>query len=412
MESTWPLATVLAVAHVGLWAEFSDHTVTRQVKMASVAEDLPVVPETMLAVRKTKAARGFELVRVPVPAAKEGQVLLKILACSLCGTDVHVHDWDPPFCEGRLTPPVTTGHETCAEVVRLGEGVTTLAIGDVVSAESHIPCASQGVPPRETCAACRNGNAHICERVKFFSVDVDGFLAQYAVAPANILWRNEPGKLTPEIAALQESLGNSVYTVAEGDVAGKAVAVFGCGPTGLNAIACAKALDAAQVIAVAGTEEHLALAKKMGATAVLNRHTDDVVARIRSLTGGTGAHVCLEMSGSSYALEQALDAVRTTGMVVILGLYASPVTMDWSKKIVLRDVTVRGIYGRKIWQTWELTAKLLERGMDVSPVITHRFNGLSRWAEGVAAMHAGSCGKVMFFPNEPAEPAATQRSRL
>eukprot|EP01083_Nonionella_stella_P276955 941553_1 len=236
------------------------------------------------------------------------------------------------------------------------------------------------------------------EHIKFFSVDVGGFLSEFAVAPANIFWRN-PSDDPCDLGALQESLGNSVYTVEVCDVKGKDVAVFGMGPTGLNAVAVARHMGAAQVIAIAGTSHHLALAARMGATTVIDRHQADPVAEIRRLTGGRGAHAVLEMSGSAGGLQQALEAVMTTGIVSVLALYNKPIELDVSKLIVLKDLTFRGIYGRKIWSTWELTSKLLRSGLDVSPVITHRFDGLTQFHEAVQAMHDGTCGKCVFFPH-------------
>jgi len=353
----------------------------------------------MLAVRKTKREVGFELVTIPIPEPDENEVLLKIKAVSLCGTDIHVHDWDPPFCEGRLTPPISTGHEVCGEVIKIGSNVTTLQIGDLVSAESHLPCVSQKDRRNlEQCNMCKMGNGHICEHVKFFSIDTQGFMSEYAVAPANILWKNPPD-MKWEIASLLESLGNSVYTVAESNVEGKDVAVFGLGPTGLNSIAVCKKMGAQQIIAVAGTKKHMELAKLMGATTVIDRHNSDPVEEIRKLTDNCGVHVALEMSGNGNALRQSLQAVMTTGMVTILGLYNKPIELDVSKLIVLKDVTMRGIYGRKIWDTWELTSKLLNDGMDISSVITHRFDDLADFPKAVEAMHKGECGKCVFYPN-------------
>ena len=161
----------------------------------------------------------------------------------------------------------------------------------------------------------------------------------------------------------------------------------------------AKALGAKKVIAVAGSAEHIALAKTMGAHVVVNRHEEDVLQRLRDETDGHGPEVCLEMSGSKYAFGQALDAVMTTGQITILAFYKEPLHVDVSKKIVLKDVTVRGIYGRRIWSTWELTSRLLREGMDVTPIVTHRFNGLTRFSDGFEAMAAGVCGKCVFFPH-------------
>lgn len=332
----------------------------------------------MWAVRKVTNKPGFDLVRAPIPTPSPDEVLLKVLAASLCGTDVHVYKWDPPFSEGRLQPPITTGHEVCGEVVLVGANVRELKVGDLVSAESHIPCRSQ--PERsgkEPCHLCKHGNEHICAHVKFFSVDVDGFMAEYAVAPANILWKN-PRDMPWEIASLQESLGNSVYTVEVCDVKGKDVAVFGLGPTGLNAVAAAKAMGAKTIFAIAGTATHADLATRMGATHVIQRHNVDPLTEIRRLTA---------------------DIVIPTGIVAILGLYSSNIDIDMSKKVVLKDLTIRGIYGRKIWSTWELTSSLLSKGMDISHVITHRFSGLKDFKTGFETMISGNCGKCVFFPH-------------
>jgi threonine 3-dehydrogenase len=199
--------------------------------MSSFANSLTNDGKLMWAVRKLHAAPGFHLVQVPIPTPAAHEVLIKILAASLCGTDLHVCDWEEPFSAGRLTPPITTGHETVGEIIELGSAVIGLEIGDLVSAESHIPCASQprrsGLDP---CNMCSTGNAHICEHIQFFSVDVDGFLAEFAVAPYNILWKNDKNSgMAPELMALQESLGNSVYTVQASNVENKSVAIFGLG---------------------------------------------------------------------------------------------------------------------------------------------------------------------------------------
>ena len=366
----------------------------------------------MWAVRKTRNAAGFELVRCPIPTPAAGEVLLKVLACSLCGTDIHVHDFDPPFSH-RVIPPITTGHEVCGEVLAFGHGAPPSAsssssarprpvLHSLVSVESHIPC--RCLPSRAAsppCALCRRGSEHICSGVNFFSVDRDGFLAEYAVAPLYLCVLNPPAATLPwEIQALQESLGNSVYTVSTADVKGSAVAVFGLGPTGLNVIAVCKHRGAAKIIAVGGSEAHRSLAVRMGADLVIDRHTEDVTARIRQETGGDGVAVAFEMSGAASALHQALDCVMATGQVSILGLYGSDVIdVAVNRAIVLKDLTVRGVYGRRMWQTWDETAELLRTGLDVSAVITHRFDGLTDWAAGIAAMKSGACGKVCFFPH-------------
>lgn len=345
--------------------------------------------ETMKAVRKMNTGPGFTLEEIPVPKPGKGDLLIKVKATSMCGTDVHIYNWDPPWSEGRFTPPKTIGHEVAGEVVEVGAGVEGFSVGDQVSAESHIA--------DYTCPMCTMKNYHICQNVKFFSIDTDGFWAEYALLPQQNAWKNPP-EMPAEIATLQESMGNSVYTVEESQVAGKNVAIFGAGPTGLFATGIAKAMGALKVMVVTGSDTHAAIAKSMGADMIINRHEEDPVARIQVETQGVGADAVLEMSGAGQAFQQALKAVRPTGMVTILGLPTKPIQVDVSKDIVLKDATVRGIYGRKMWDTWKSMSQLLSSGkVDISPVITHRLK-LEEFETGIEAMKEGTSGKVVFTP--------------
>ncbi len=347
--------------------------------------------DTMYAVRKIKPAPGLEYVKTEVPEPKEGELLLRVRACSMCGTDIHIYNWEPPWSQGRFVPPKTLGHEVNGEVIEIGKGVDNFSIGDSVSAESHIP--------DWTCSLCRQGQMHICEQLKFFGIDVNGFFAPYAVMPANNAWKN-PKHLKPEIATLKESMGNSVYTVSEGKVEGKNVVVFGLGPTGLFATGISKSMGAKKVITIGGTELHRAIAKKMGADVIINRHEEDVTKRILDETNGKGPDTVLEMSGAVQAIQQSFDIVRPTGIVCILGLPTTQVSLDISKKIVLKDVTFRGIYGRKIWDTWKVTSDLLDnKKLDITPIITHKIK-LEEFEKGIEAMKAGNCGKVVMFPDK------------
>lgn len=344
---------------------------------------------SMQAVCKLKPGVGFELKEVSVPKPKQGELLVKVKATSLCGTDVHIYNWEPPWSEGRYVPPKIMGHEVCGEIIETGKGVNGFSVGDSVSAESHI---YDG-----TCAQCMLGNQHICENLKFFSIDTDGFWAEFAIIPQQNAWKN-PKTLKPEIATLQESMGNSVYTVEESNVKGKNVAVFGLGPTGQFAVGIAKALGAKKVFAVGGTKTHEKIAKQMKADEFINRHEKDVVKELKELTDGKGPDVALEMSGSKSALLQALQSVRPVGQVSVLGLPTKPIEIDVSKLIVLKDLVFRGIYGRKIWETWKTTSHLLNSGkLDISPIITHRLK-LGEFEKGIQAMKSGESGKVVMFP--------------
>jgi threonine 3-dehydrogenase len=343
----------------------------------------------MMALRKSKAAPGLTFEKVPIPKPGKDEILIKVKACSMCGTDIHIYNWDPPWSEGRMKPPKTLGHEVNGEVIEKGKNVKNLEIGDSISAESHIP--------DWTCSQCKMGNMHICENLKFFSIDVDGFFAPYAVMPATNAWKN-PKNMKPEVATLQESMGNSVYTVYSAPIKNKNVAIFGLGPTGLFATAIAKKAGAAKVMTVGGTDIHRKIAKKVGATDVINRHEEDPVKTIMDMTNGKGADVVLEMSGAPSALQQALKVVRPTGHISVLGLPTKDVSLDVTKGIILKDVTFRGIYGRKIWDTWEITSRLLnEEKLDITPIITHKLK-LEEYEKGLEAMKTGQCGKVVMFP--------------
>jgi threonine 3-dehydrogenase len=240
---------------------------------------------------------------------------------------------------------------------------------------------------------------HICENVKFFSIDVNGFFAPYAVMPATNAWKN-PASLKPEIATLKESMGNSVYTVSEARVKGKNVVIFGLGPTGLFATGIAKAMGAEKVIVVGGTDLHRRIAKKVGADTVVNRHEEDAIKRIKEETNDKGPDAVLEMSGAVSAIQQSVDVVRPTGIVCLLGLPTQEVALDVSKKIVLKDITFRGIYGRKMWDTWKITSDLLDnKKLDITPIITHKLK-LSEFEKGIEVMKKGECGKVVMFAEE------------
>src|SRR4030066_160054 len=209
----------------------------------------------MKAIRKIKEGPGLELVDIPVPEPEDHEVLVKVKACSMCGTDVHIYNWEHPWSGGRIKPPRTIGHEVCGEVIEIGDDVTLVGKGDLVSAESHIFDGK--------CMQCRMGNMHICENLKFFGVDVDGFFAEYAVIPETNVWKNPPD-MPFEIATLQESIGNSVYTVFSNDVTAKTVSVFGGGPTALFAIGILRAAGGTRNILVEGSGLPPLIVQQMG----------------------------------------------------------------------------------------------------------------------------------------------------
>lgn len=351
--------------------------------------------EKMRAIMKTRPGPGFEMVEVPIPTPGPRDVLIKVKATSICGTDRHIYHWNA-WAAGRIKPPLTIGHEVAGHVVEVGRDVTLLKVGDFVSAESHIPCT--------VCPVCRNGQQHICARLKILGIDTPGTYAEYAVIPETVAWKNDPN-LDPAIASIMEPLGNAVYTVLAEPVTGRTVAVFGDGPAGLNAVAVARAAGAGTIFQVGKYPFRLELGRKMGSDVALNI-TDpatDVVKTILEATDGFGVDVVLEMTGSQQAIDDGIKVLRKGGRFSAFGLPSGPVQIDLNG-LVFKGARLLGINGRLMWETWFQMAGLLRSGkLDPSPVITHRIP-LDDFEKGFQAMDSADrmVGKVVMFP-DPAD---------
>ena len=344
--------------------------------------------DTMRAVVKAEPGPGLRLQEVPVPEPGPDEVLVKVKAASICGTDLHIWRWDP-WAQGRLKPPLVIGHEVCGEVVATGSDVTDVEVGAYVSAESHVVC---GV-----CDMCRTGKGHLCRNTQILGVDRDGGFAEYVSIPAINAWPNPP-EMPPEIASLQENFGNAVHTAFAADVRAKKVLVTGCGPVGLMAIAVAKALGARAVYATDVQPYRLELARRMGADLALNAREVDVVRALREATEGEEVDVLLEMSGAPEALRQGLELVKPGGEVALLGLHGRPIQLDVDNLIVFKGLTVRGVIGRRLWETWYQARGLLRSGaVDLRPIVTHRFP-LDEFERAFELMASGECGKVVLVP--------------
>lgn len=342
----------------------------------------------MRAVVKATAAPGAELDQVPIPEPKGRDVLIEVAASSICGTDVHIFDWND-WARRHIHPPRIFGHEVSGHVVATGPQVTGLKPGAYVAAETHLV--------DHTCRQCRRGLYHLCENVKVLGVDQDGSFARYVVLPAENCWRNAP-QLSPEVAALQEPFGNAVHAALAGPLKDNAVAIFGLGPIGLCAVGIARAEGAGAVYGVEPNPYRRELAERMGAKAVF-QPSDSTVAEIRKANGGIGVDVVLEMSGHPTGIQQGLEVLHSGGWISLLGLGDRPVTLDLNDLVVTKGVTVYGIFGRKIWETWEQTSKYLSAGrVDVTPLITHRFP-LGDFGEAMAQMKSGRSGKVVLLPD-------------
>jgi threonine 3-dehydrogenase len=340
----------------------------------------------MRALAKTHPGPGAELIQRPVPTPGPGEVLLKMEAASICGTDAHLYNWDPWAAE-ILKPPVILGHELAGRVAATGAGASRVREGDLVGVESHIVCWD--------CAQCRAGDMHLCRDLKVIGAHVDGGFAEYVVIPeTNAI---ESNGLDPAVVALQEPMGNAVHAAFVEPIEGRSVAVTGAGPIGVLAVAIARAAGASWVVATDVEPYRLELARTMGADLALDARDTDTAERIIAETGGDGVEVVLEMSGSQAALDQALHFITRGGRISLLGIFASPVEMHLSDLVIQKGLRLYGVYGRKIYDTWERTQALLRGGLDVSPVLTHRFD-LADWERGFDLIASRHAGKVVLLP--------------
>ena len=341
----------------------------------------------MRALAKTRAEPGLEIIDAPVPTPGPGEVQLQIEAASVCGTDRHIYLWDRWAAE-NIETPVILGHELAGRVVAAGSGVTRVREGDLVGVESHLYC---GV-----CAQCRAGSPHLCRDLRVIGAHVNGGFAEYVVIPeANAV---ESNGLDPAVVALQEPMGNAVHAAFVEPIAGRTVAVTGCGPIGLCAVGIARAAGATWVVATDTEPYRLELATQMGADLVLDGRSPETVAKVLEATGGDGVDVVLEMSGSAAALDQGLRFVTRGGRISLLGIFGEPVPVDLSNLVIEKGVRLHGVFGRRIYDTWERTQDLLRSGaLDVAPILTHRFD-LADWQQGFDLLGSRHAGKVVLTP--------------
>ena len=343
----------------------------------------------MMAVVKPEAAPGAEVREVKVPTFGRTDVLVKVNVASVCGTDLHIFEWDR-WAAGRIHPPLIPGHEFCGTVAAVGNEVTSVQEGDFVSAEMHVACGK--------CLQCRIGEAHICQNVKILGVDANGAFAEYVVIPETNIWKLDPA-IPVEYASILDPLGNAVHTVLAGDIAAKTVAITGCGPIGLFAIAVARACGAAKVLAIEVNDHRRAIAEKMRADVTLNPAKENVLERVMELTGGVGVDVVCEMAGHPDAIRTAFDIVRRGGRISLLGLTNKPISLNFSEDIIFKGVTIQGINGRLMYKTWYQMTALLKAGrLDLHPVITDRM-AMKDFSKGMERLKTGEASKILLYPN-------------
>lgn len=345
----------------------------------------------MTAYIKEVAGPGFKKVEKDIPKdIKEDEVLIKVLATSICGTDVHIYEWDR-WSAGRVKPPLTVGHEFSGRVIEVGSAVKDYKVGDIVSAETHIVC--------HTCEFCLRGEYHICENTKIIGVDTDGCFAEYIKMPAFNLIKDESG-VEPKYLSIQEPLGNAVHTMMKYPIKDKDVVILGCGPIGLMGVDLARALGAKKIIAIEVNDYRINLAKELGADVVINPLKEDVVARVLEETNNRGADVVAEYSGKKDAIEKAFKYIKYGGKMSMLGLGDQNIDIDFSNDIVFRGIEIYGVVGRLMFETWDQIAEFLKnKQLNLEKIITH-FYKFEDMEEAMAKMRSGNSGKVVLLMEE------------
>lgn len=339
----------------------------------------------MKAIAKTRPEPGLEIIDVPEPTIRPGCVKLRVERGSVCGTDLHIYNWDS-WSQSRIHPPRIIGHEFCGTIVEVGEGVTDRKVGDFVATESHI------VDPNSPVYLL--GDGHVDPTTEILGVDVDGGFSPYAVIPA-LNARPVPASVPKEIASMLDALGNGVHTVMDGPVEGQTVLITGMGPIGLFAVAICKALGAAKIYATEVSDFRIELAHRMGADVVLNpkkEYVDEVLAKAEP----NGVDATLEMSGHPTSLDLAIRCTRSEGRVSLLGVYGDVLRAVDFNQIIFKGLRMHGIVGRRMWDTWDqMTWLLTEKGLDVSPIVTHQMPG-SEVEAAMQTLKQGQAGKIVL----------------
>jgi threonine 3-dehydrogenase len=341
----------------------------------------------MPALVKSSGAPGIWLESAERPVCGRNDVLIRIRKTGICGTDVHIYAWDE-WAQSRVHPPFIVGHEFMGVIESVGEGVEAFSPGEQVSGEGHIGCGH--------CYFCRTGMGHICRKVEIIGVDRDGCFAQYMCLPETNVWKVRPG-IPPEVAAIFDPLGNAMHTVMAQPVAGKTLAIVGAGAIGLMACKIAKAAGALSVLVVEPQPKKRAMALQFGAEEAYDPAQGGWLEEFaRKTPDGVGADVVLEISGSVPGIRNAFEMVRPGGEVALLGIPSNPVTLNLSEAIIFKGVTVRGINGRLMYETWYQCERfLLEHKLDLAPLITHQMS-FERYEEAFGLLQRGEAVKIIL----------------
>lgn len=343
----------------------------------------------MKAIVKDNPSKGAILKEIPMPVLQEGDVLIKVKATAICGTDLHIYNWNNWAQNAGIKLPTVLGHECSGEVAAVGSAVKNLKVGDYVAAETHIPCGE--------CYQCKNGLQHICSNLVIYGVHTDGCFSEYTKIPEKCAVKL-PKSINPNVGAVLEPLGTSVRACIEIQASGKNVAVIGCGPIGLMVVNAAKALGAANIIAVDVNNLRLDIAKGLGATHVINSMETDSVKGILELTDGVGVDAFIDASGNTGAILGGFKSLRKGGKVALIGLPSKPLEIDLGSQVVFKEATIIGIHGRRMYETWTTMSNLLDKGLlNIDPIITHVIK-LEEFEKGFEILEKGIGGKVILVP--------------
>jgi threonine 3-dehydrogenase len=338
----------------------------------------------MKALVKLRPEKGIWMEEVPIPSFGVNDVLIKIKKTSICGTDLHIYKWDE-WSQQTIKTPMTIGHEYVGEIVDMGSGVENLKIGDRVPGEGHIACGH--------CRNCRRGKLHVCENTIGIGVNRDGAFAEYLSLPAaNVVKLDD--RISDEIASIMDPFGNATHTALSFPLIAEDVLITGVGLIGSMATAICRFAGARYIVVSDFSEYRLNIAKKMGATIAVNLSKGETVAQAVKQLGMRGFDVGLEMSGSPAGFREMIDNMYNGSKISMLGILPNTTTVDWNK-IIFKALTLKGIYGREMWETWYQMEQMLISGLDLSPVITHRFH-IDEYMKGFEVMETGQCGKVIL----------------
>ena len=360
------------------------HGRVRATRFRNSSESKVTDVNTMKALVKAEKARGLQLQEVPIPEYGINDVLIKVDRTGICGTDVHIYNWDA-WAQKTIPVPMVVGHEFVGEIVAVGSNVTDFHPGEVVSGEGHVVCGR--------CRNCLAGRRHLCKDTKGVGVNRPGAFAEYLVLPMTNVWHHRDD-IDRDVASIYDPFGNAVHTALSFPVLGEDVLITGAGPIGIMAAAIVKHAGARYVVITDVNEYRLDLARKMGATVALNV-TKGNLAEVQAQLGmKEGFDVGLEMSGNPQAFRDMLASMAHGGKIAMLGIPSEQIAIDWNT-VVFNMLTIKGIYGREMYETWYKMSVMLESGLDLRPVITHRFH-YSEFEQGFAAMLSGQSGKVVL----------------